>query len=404
MKARGAPGRKPGRTTSIGRTIAVYAAVFALAVATLCAGVPMRQNRNFRPAEGAEHPLPQRMAWYESRAGDFDLVFLGDSRTYCGIHPEVIDPLLGTASINLSTFAHWFGSQYPQIRDVARLVPPHAVVVWSIGHANFFGNNGIHRKYPIDPPLALRYAAWDVPREGLWDDVFYFTPGLQPLALRGNWHRRYLAWLGRPLALPRLAAAANAAGPLPVEPGHPLGAGAEEWLAHFRADDRVSSSMAVEDGGRVNSVVAHMKRGGYYRVELDPGYFRRKQIEYGVAQLDAAAAAALALPEPNPGYWRLFEESLAAFKAAGARLIVNEVEEAPFTYGNPIHRARWRRFMRERVQARVEAAGFVYVRADLDRLDDAHYFDYNHLNSRGAHAYAALLAEALRPHLPPGRR
>lgn len=403
MNASGAPGRKPGRTASIGRTVAIHIAVLALAAAALCVGVALRQSRDFRPAEGAEHALPARMAWYAPRAAEFDLVFLGDSRTYCGIHPEVIDPLLGTASINLSSFAHWFGSQYPQILDVARLAPPRAAVLWSVGHANFFGNNGIHRKYPVSPALALDYLRWDVPREGLWDDVFYFTPGLQPLALRGNWQRRYIAWLGRPLVLPRLAAQANAAGPLPVEPGRPLGADADAWLAYFRADDRVSSSMAVADGGRVNSVVAHMKRGGYYRVELDPGYFRRKQREHGAPQ-PGAASAGDTLPEPNPGYWRLFEESLAAFKAAGTRLIVNELEEAPYTYGDPANRARWRRFMRERVQARVEAAGFVYIRADLDRLDDAHYFDYNHLNSRGAHAYAALLAAALRPHLQPGRR
>jgi hypothetical protein len=261
-------------------------------------------------------------------------------------------------------------------------------------------------KYPISPLLAARYLYWGVPSDGLWDDVFYFTPGLQPLAMRSNWARNYKTWLDRPLVLPQLVKTAEAAAPDPalIAALPSGGADAARLLAQLQADPRVSSANVVIDGGRVNSVVANMKGGGYYRIETEPEYFRRKQREHVFGRTEEAKSRAAALPEPHPAYWRLFEETLNAFKAANIQLIVNELEEAPYTYGNPISRERWRHFMRERVQPRVEAAEFRYVRANLDLLEDADYFDYNHLNSRGIHKYAALLAEALRPHLAQGWR
>ena len=67
--------------------------------------------------------------------------------------------------------------------------------------------------------------------------------------------------------------------------------------------------------------------------------------------------------------------------------------------------AAWRALMREQVRPEVERRGFVYLRADLDRLDDADYFDHNHLNSRGIATYSRLLAPLLAPLLtsPAGR-
>jgi hypothetical protein len=399
-------GRRPSQAESIGRSIAFYAATLVIVAALITAGVTAQlHHKQFQPAQGAEFLLTARMARYERTRSDYDVVFFGDSRTYCGIHPEVIDPILGSRSINLSSFAHWFATQYPQALDLARLAPPQARVVWSIGHQNFFMNDGIKRKYPIGPLLAARYSTWGVPSDGLWDDVFFFTPGLQPLAMRSNWVRSYKTWLDRPLGLPRLVKTAEAAAPdpLPITALSSGGSDADRLLVRLQADPRVSSAKLVIDDGRVNSVVANMKGGGYYRIETDPEYFRRKQREYG-SEIHGAASRAGVLPEPHPGYWRLFEETLNAFKSANTKLIVNELEEAPYTYGSALERERWRKYMREHVQPKVEAAGFPYVRTNLDLLENADYFDYNHLNSRGIHKYAALLAEVLRPHLATGRR
>ena len=41
----------------------------------------------------------------------------------CGMHPDVIDPLLGRRSLNLSRWAHWLPTQYPFTQDLLPLVP-----------------------------------------------------------------------------------------------------------------------------------------------------------------------------------------------------------------------------------------------------------------------------------------
>jgi hypothetical protein len=81
-------------------------------------------------------------------------------------------------------------------------------------------------------------------------------------------------------------------------------------------------------------------------------------------------------------------------------LVVNELEEAPFNYSTLENKDSWRRFMRDRIQSRVESRGFAYERTDLDRLRDDDYFDYNHLNSRGVEKYTPMMAEIIRRHLP----
>jgi hypothetical protein len=84
------------------------------------------------------------------------------------------------------------------------------------------------------------------------------------------------------------------------------------------------------------------------------------------------------------------------------RLVVNEVEEAPYVYITPERRDDLRRFMREQVRREVNARGFPYVRVDFDQLSDADYFDFNHLNQDGIRKYSRLLAERLQPVLGRG--
>jgi len=78
---------------------------------------------------------------------------------------------------------------------------------------------------------------------------------------------------------------------------------------------------------------------------------------------------------------------------------VNEFEDAPFIYGSTEHRELFRAFMRETVASRVRDEEAAYVRVDFDKLDDADYFDWNHLNSKGVKTFIPMLAEQLRSHL-----
>jgi hypothetical protein len=401
-----------GALTAYLATIAIFYAVFAAVIA-------ISQAKSHPPMQGANRSVPVRTAFYEQHKSEYDLVFLGDSRTYCGIHPELIDLELGTRSINLSGFAHWLPTQYPQLIDVARMARPETTLVWSIGHQNFFPSTGIARKYPIDPVLALRFLAWGVPSQGLWDDVFYLTPGLQPLALRGDWRARFTRWLSSPLQFPRLPSfvrksQARPADDAPVSPITPTdgadgssmaeaariqndyGPQAAALVEHYGHDQNVNQVETMRDGTQPTSVALYMKGGGFYLIELDTEHFRSRQ--HAMPVTDEAAQATI-LPAPHPAYWRLFEESLAVLALSGVRVVVNEMEEAGYVYGHPIIREKWRQFMRERVQPIVEAHGFRYVRADFNRYLDADYFDYNHLNSRGIAKYTPELSALLRPHL-----
>src|ERR1700685_2756878 len=60
------------------------------------------------PSPGGANGISDRVPWYLKHRAEFNLIFLGDSRTYCGVHTGLIDPHLGTRGINLAQFSHWF--------------------------------------------------------------------------------------------------------------------------------------------------------------------------------------------------------------------------------------------------------------------------------------------------------
>ena len=383
--------------------IATYAVVIALCLFALLAWLRFTQYTAAVPSQGADRPANDRVAYFEQHSAAYDVVFLGDSKTYCGIHPEFIDPLLGTRSINLSIFSNWFPTQYPLARDVLRAAKPGTTVVWSIGHVNFHAPNGIWRVYPVDFATALKYKLWRVPDNNLWDNVLYYNAWTQPIADRKEWNARLHAWLqwqyrpdgrgspgGQPLSGPPAGTVVD-----------PFAAAAAALAEQWRQDPRATTAQVVLDGGHTTSVTAFLRGGGYYRIELDHAFFRGKQKATPLSDERVRDAKPL---QPDPGMWRLFVEILTLFKNSQVELVVNELEEAPYTYGHPLERERLRNFMRTQVQPLVEGMGFKYVRADFAQVLDTDYFDYNHLNSSGVQKYAPLLAERLRPLVTPRPR
>ncbi len=43
--------------------------------------------------------LVQKTNAYDRDRSGFNLIFIGDSRTYCAMHPDLLDPLLGVRSV-----------------------------------------------------------------------------------------------------------------------------------------------------------------------------------------------------------------------------------------------------------------------------------------------------------------
>ncbi len=343
-----------------------------------------------------------RIAHYVKFSNKYNLFFLGDSRTFVGMHPDIIDSLLGTESINLSSFSNWFPTQYAIALEIIDTIPEKATVVWSLGHQNF--NPGdIQRVYPLQAEtikvlLDLGFSPFEVL------DNFFWSIGLMHLYLdRAIIRDRIIDWsisifTGKGF---------DAWGYSSRAPGHSIEENSIEVLKNIDILQQKYSLMpgvkrvdVITDEGRINSVVLIRSDGTYYRKELDPSYFRAKQMKMLQEKLnDQTKHDITSLWKPNPRYWRLFEAMLLLFKEHKINLVVNEMEDAPFIYKTEEELRFYRSFMREQVQPLVEKYGYPYIRVDFDELDDADYFDYNHLNSRGVEKYTPMLVQKLQKHI-----
>lgn len=392
-----------------------------------------------QPIAGADQQLQNRFAYYEDHRDDFNLIFLGDSRTYCGMHPERIDPLLGTRSINLSSFSNWFPTQLAEVKRLVKAIPKDTTVVLTTGHINFSCIGNIQRVFPIDIPTALHYQTLDIPRTGLWDNVAFYNPYLYFWAVRGEIRERFLGWAQKPVtgvSVPTVVAVASnsfvaAALAAPASPDQTtvssadppllslstapfanvltpnitrratLPADVERLVREYASDSNVTLVDLNEDNGHITSLVVYYKGGGYYRIEVDHAFFREKQRTNpqspNLAGPVAEPSPKIQAPPPAPACLALFSEMLDVFQQNGVELIVNEIEEAPYTYRSEENRRAFREVMQTTVRPVVEAHGFRYVTTELGQLEDADYFDYNHLNSQGIEKYTPMLADALRP-------
>lgn len=329
----------------------------------------------------------RKSAYYERNASQFDLLFVGDSRTYCGVDPYVVDPILGTRSFVLATFSHWLSTQFANDADILGKIPPNATVVWSIGHINFqHVHETEHLTYPIGLTNVPRYLKWGYDWGRIGENAVGLLPGLDIYAHRVSYRAKFDEKLDRNLMTARLAAGPQ----LASEPSTSVAALVEKYKDEAGA---IHVDPIVRDG-RPTSVAILTDRGNLRRVEIDHGFHRAKQEE-----------AAAKLPtlgdvfEPAPELWNTFLGILDLFQSRGIRLVVSEFQEAPFNYRNAHNRTVLEAFMLK-VQREVESRHFPYVKVDFSRLSDSDYFDYDHLNSAGIPKYSTMLAERLRPHLP----
>jgi hypothetical protein len=201
-----------------------------------------------QPVQAGTNPLINRLAWYESHLNDYNLIILGDSRTYCGVHAELLDPMLGTSSLNLASFAHWFPTQLAFVRDIA----PSTRVLWSIGSVNFHTPGPVQRIYPVGIRSALRYLRWGLSPQGLADNVFYYNSALHFISQRGDLRKSLGEFMGRPL-LPMTKPAVRS-----------MTARVQERIElkeQYEKDPNVAAVVAVTEDGKVNSLAVYFQRG-----------------------------------------------------------------------------------------------------------------------------------------------
>lgn len=386
---------RDGTKTSLARAlfrqvagVAIFLLIFAYAI-----GLYLERNVS-------DHQMRHRVWKYQANAAAYDLLLIGDSRTYCGIHPEYIDPLLGTRSLNLATFTHWFPTQYAMVRELGESMRGKRVL-WTIGHQNFQPFK-IQMAYPVTADVAVDLVEMGVKPAGLLDVVLRSHTSLLVFSERDWLRRRLEARLGIPAPSAAKSRRTSASSPAETPKYAPalsrdqLKAAETEAWKKFGRDPTVASIETLLNGDDPTSVVLFRKGGGYERVELDPDYFRWQQRQVTPKRMSNEEAARFEFTA-DAGQLVLFDRLLEEYRKHGVLLTVNEVEEAGFMYPHPLVREKTRKYMRDVIQPRVEAAGFRYVRADLDRLNDDDFFDYNHLNSQGIAKYAVMLSDVLRP-------
>ena len=361
-------------------------------------------DEEFIPAQGGQHALMRKVKYYQEHANNYNLLFIGDSRTYCGIHPDLLDPITGFHSINLSNFANWFPTQYSLVEDIIPFIPKGTTVVWTIGYQNFEHMNAVHRIYPIKFSNALWYIWWGVREKQLFDNVFFYNRAFHFLAEHGETRKKFLSYLSKPIPQPSIALIGSAFGApltpqqagLIQDPNMISAADEKAILSYYQQQPSVSSVSLTRDNGKVNSVVLDMIGGSYYRIEMTPAFFRMKQYGAGDPQtITDDEARSQPINPPDAGLLTLFEKILIMFKKNNINLIINEIDEAPYTYRNPIYRSRVRQMTRDIARPLAERYGFHYITTDLDQLNNSDYFDYNHLNSNGIEKYTKMLGAAL---------
>jgi len=393
--------RHAGSERVVARRVAAYLATFLLSFCAVSSAFYWVKNEARAPSTIREN-LPSKVRYWRAHRDDYDLLFFGDSRTYCNVHPERIDPRLGTRSLNLSTFANWFPTQLPMVRDVIHDIPRGVTVVWSVGQSNFFrGNaNAVTQAYPIELREAVRYLRLGLDPWGIARNIAAFLP-ITNLVTDAHLIRGVLlAQTGHPLRRTRSTTVTGA------EPAGQTRRIAE-LTAYWSQQPDVGRVRVDVQGEEVISVTLYMKGGGYYRTELLPEFFREKQRDILASEggpLDDDAARAYEVGDADPRLMQLFEQILDEFERAQVPLIVVQMQEAPFTYRHPLVYEKAMKFMDGVVRSRVERRGFAYLAPDFSGIRSEDFFDYDHLNSSGIVKFTDALVPLLARHLPPDRR
>lgn len=321
----------------------------------------------------------------------YDLIIWGDSRTYLGVDPDVVSFHTGLKAFNYGSMAHWFSTQYSQLK---RMIPylKDKKVVWIIGRINLnvldSNNPDVNQNFYLD----------------INDFFEYWHMGYSPNVLIDNLMLRYLpskSILFRKDALQdRLSGFLDKS----VFNSNPSGTKNTELIAEQKIIDTAIANVKNIYPDAISSDLAHgknetnvlvdiiLQNGQRPQYEVKPDYFRSLQKQW------AAEISSTGDYTVNPIMLRLLNKILALFRDNKIELIVVEYRDAPYqTTSTSVHNSH--RSILDMIQNIVLSSGHTYLKPDMSSLYDSDYFDYNHLNSIGAQKYSTILGTALAHHL-----
>jgi hypothetical protein len=311
----------------------------------------------------------------------FNLAFIGDSRTFCGMDPVIFDSLTQSKSINLAVFAFWMPSQYCYFTDMVPQMDTSVTLVWSIGTQNFEQLEKINDSYPIDTKNLFDLLSMGFKLNSVTENYIQHSPPLFFLSWRSKLYNGLNNRNNTQLAQIKITSNRTGKSERPLEK--------QVTYTDYSFSHLLKSTPVYKENGEVSSFENLRTGGNYIRFEVDSHYFRKKQKEIPPRYKSDKFNA-------SPEYYQCFMGILQLMKKHHIKLIVNEIEEAPCMYSSKQVLQAHRDFMKQ-VQLDVEKAGFTFTRVNFDTLQDSHYFDYNHFNSKGVFIYNQLLSEQLKP-------
>lgn len=345
--------------------------------------------------------LSEKLEYYKLNKDSFNLLFVGDSRTYTNIHNYALDSLIGSKSYNHAVWANWFPTQYAFLVDFLPQIPDSTCLVFSYGHQNFMDGE-IQETYPINKALLSDYYNWG----------FTYADLLNPISLSDNSLNKYVfiekkrnrksisAFLNRQLAVLFSSHKGNKSIQTinNVESSRVETSRALQMRNYYNKLEQVVATEVKYSNDTATSVEVYWKKGNYWRVEITPDFFRRKQIEN--QRLLSKSYTPQKIFEPDKRYWNNF---LAIAKLLGKhskrlKIFVNEMEEAPYTYKLSGHFI-YNEFIGKTVNPILKENNLNIIKVDVNEFPDNYYFDYNHLNTEGSKIYTQKLAEILSPYI-----
>lgn len=322
---------------------------------------------------------------------DYDVFFFGDSRTYIGVSPEVIEPVLGLRCFNFGSTAHWIQTQYPQVKDIAPLLKGKTVV-WTIGHLNFRTfkegeeEDLVNDVYPLSPKEYLLYLNLGFSNRELLTNLgmYYMDPRIV-FFKKETIKASYKGKLWRNVYTSPAARKQNSAEN-------------KQWTRALNIAQKQATAERnlvfmekLEDGARKKNVVysVYKTTGQLEYWELDRTYLRASQEKF------ASSIEPFDIFQPDKRLEYLFEKILNIFKENGVNLVVVEYWDAPYHYRHASNLQAYKRYMKT-VESKVLEQGFSYVKPDFSGFTDAEFFDDCHFNAPAARTYSKQLAQLLK--------
>ena len=411
-----------GRAWSLSLPTIIGFYAFALSFVLLRTSLPIYYANQSDTASLLSTPV-EKERWFKLHGRECNLIFVGDSRTWNGIHPDIMDNLLGTHSVNMAAPAHWLPTQYPYYQDLVKNIAPGATVILSVGNINF-KKGTIQNGYPIQLKNVPLYLQWGFSLDEIGSNLIHFNPFTQLIDLRGKLHQdlndffespickipssncRYDrdSIAGREPSNQKASLTESSSAPESADEGLLPSRSTKEDLksrekvleAHYLALPHIAAVTFPEEESAIRSVVLMRDRGSYYRVVLEPEFFRRKQQEYHKGVQEPVSNWKF---EDSPAYWHNFQAIVQLFKQNNIKLVVNEVQEAPCAFYDRRHHDLCESYMKGKVASYVRSMGFPYISVDFSKFTDNDYFDYDHFHAVGSERYDRALAEQLRPFL-----